>query len=239
MRECNRCEGECPDIDDLKFGGWLRAKPISRSNSGGSFKSDGSFFKASKSDGGVFGASKADGGHASFAGTSGVSVGTNSGGDQVATERDAEKLTVADSVSTNLKVAEIGSIPVVIRDMGVAVGEAILVEEVSKGAADVSLPGDSNTVCGIGSVVSSNSFGLPNAWGHPTAPLLVIGQGGAIKDQFSVEIDNGMSPLPLVEVASLRSSHLRRRRASSCDEGEALPLHPYQQVKPVEALRFP
>ncbi|KAH7567715.1 hypothetical protein JRO89_XS07G0130100 [Xanthoceras sorbifolium] len=81
----------------------------------------------------------------------------------VATERDAEKLTVADSVSTNLKVAEIGSIPVVIRDMGVAVGEAILVEEVSKGAADVSLPGDSNTVCGIGSVVSSNSFGLPNA----------------------------------------------------------------------------
>ncbi|KAL5777265.1 hypothetical protein ACOSP7_010191 [Xanthoceras sorbifolium] len=49
-------------------------------------------------------------------------------------------------------VAEIGSIPVVIRDMGVAVGEAILVEEVSKGAADVSLPGDSNTVCGIGSV---------------------------------------------------------------------------------------
>ncbi|KAL5796986.1 hypothetical protein ACOSQ2_001806 [Xanthoceras sorbifolium] len=226
MRECNRCEGECPDIDDLKFGGWLRAKPISRSNSGGSFKSDGSFFKASKSDGGVFGASKADGGHASFAGTSGVSVGTNSGGDQVATERDAEKLTVADSVSTNLKVAEIGSIPVVIRDMGVAVGEAILVEEVSKGAADVSLPGDSNTVCGIGSVVSSNSFGLPNAC-------------GAIKDQFSVEIDNGMSPLPLVEVASLRSSHLRRRRASSCDEGEALPLHPYQQVKPVEALRFP
>ncbi|KAL5788237.1 hypothetical protein ACOSP7_005186 [Xanthoceras sorbifolium] len=134
-----------------------------RSNSGGSFKSDGSDFKASKSDGGVFRASKADGGHASSAGTSGVSVGTNSGGDQVATKRDAEKLTVADSVSTNLKVAEIGSTPVVIRDMGVAVGEAILVEEVSKGTADVSLPGDSNTVCGIGSVVSSNSFGLPNA----------------------------------------------------------------------------
>ncbi|KAL5857876.1 hypothetical protein ACOSQ3_005334 [Xanthoceras sorbifolium] len=42
-------------------------------------------------------------------------------------------------------VAEIGSTPVVIRDMGVAVGEAILVEEVSKGTADVSLPGDSNT----------------------------------------------------------------------------------------------
>ncbi|KAL5745266.1 hypothetical protein ACOSP7_026412 [Xanthoceras sorbifolium] len=50
--------------------------------------------------------------------------------------------------------------------MGVTVGEAILVEEVSRGTADVSLPGDSNTVCGIGSVVSSNSFGPPNACNH-------------------------------------------------------------------------
>ncbi|KAL5838186.1 hypothetical protein ACOSQ3_015355 [Xanthoceras sorbifolium] len=82
---------------------------------------------------------------------------------EVAAERDAKKLTVVDSVSTNLKVAEIGSTPVVIHTMGETVAEAILVKEVSRVTTYASLPDDNNTVCGVGSVVSSNSFGPPSA----------------------------------------------------------------------------
>ncbi|KAL5805099.1 hypothetical protein ACOSQ3_031899 [Xanthoceras sorbifolium] len=93
---------------------------------------------------------------------SSVSVGVDSGGVQVATESNVEKLTLVDSRSTNLKEDEIGSIPVVVHAMGETVMEAILVEDVSKATADASLLVDNNTVCGVGSVVGSNSIGPPN-----------------------------------------------------------------------------
>ncbi|KAL5777207.1 hypothetical protein ACOSP7_010133 [Xanthoceras sorbifolium] len=158
LRECNDYKGGVADAEDLKFGGWLKAQSLTRLNNSRGRKTEGNDFKSSKSNGGR---------SVSTAEVSGVSLNDDGEGGKIANEvyaRDlagslSNKLGTV-SVEINKVVVEVVSSQEVSRIIGETIVDAIVVEEVTRAAANVALKNGKVVNHEEGPIVSSNSVGL-------------------------------------------------------------------------------